>query len=150
MTFEVLRLGVMRFCIAHRQTALDVTQRLRELLFHRESMKQNETEDSPPIPPPGEGAVFSPTPVKEQLPPSLGCPSQGHFIASCRVGLVAGWAASPSCRWLHVGSGCARADWGPALVSLVAVVTCQGRICLMASVCFRFAEKCWASPQQCG
>ncbi len=37
--------------------------------------KQNETEDYPPGPPPGEGAaLFSPSPEKEQTPTSPGCP----------------------------------------------------------------------------
>ncbi len=43
--------------------------------------KQNETKDSPPGPPPGEGAVlFSPSPEKEQTPTSPGCPRQGRFV----------------------------------------------------------------------
>ncbi len=43
--------------------------------------KQNETEDSPPGPPPGEGeALFSPSPEKEQTPTSPGCPRQGRFV----------------------------------------------------------------------
>ncbi len=42
--------------------------------------KQNETKDSPPGPPPGEGAVlFSPSPEKEQRA-SPGCPRQGRFV----------------------------------------------------------------------
>ncbi len=40
-----------------------------------------ETEDSPPGPPPGKGAaLFSPSPEKEQIPTSPGCPRQGRFI----------------------------------------------------------------------
>ncbi len=43
--------------------------------------KQNETEDSPPGPPPGEGAaLFSLSPEKEQTPTSPGCPRQGRFV----------------------------------------------------------------------
>ncbi len=43
--------------------------------------KQTETEDSPPGPPPGEGAaLFSPSPEKEQTPTSPGCPLQGRFV----------------------------------------------------------------------
>ncbi len=43
--------------------------------------KQNETEDSPPGPPPGEGAaLFSPSPEKEQTPTSPGCPRQGRLV----------------------------------------------------------------------
>ncbi len=38
--------------------------------------KQNETEDSPPGPPP----LFSPSPEKEQTPTSPGCPRQGRFV----------------------------------------------------------------------
>ncbi len=42
---------------------------------------ETKTEDSPPGPPPGEGAVlFSPSPEKEQIPTSLCCPRQGRFI----------------------------------------------------------------------
>ncbi|XDV36870.1 hypothetical protein PO909_006585 [Leuciscus waleckii] len=41
--------------------------------------KQVETKDSPPVPPPEEGAMRSPSPRKEQLLPSLGRPSQGCF-----------------------------------------------------------------------
>ncbi len=41
----------------------------------------NVIEDSPPGPPPGEGAVlFSPSPEKEQTPTSPGCPRQGRFV----------------------------------------------------------------------
>ncbi len=40
-----------------------------------------ETEDSPPGPPPGEGAaLFSPSPEKEQIPTSPGCLRQGRFV----------------------------------------------------------------------
>ncbi len=40
-----------------------------------------ETEDSPPGPPPGEGAaLFSPSPEKEPIPTSPGCPRQGRFV----------------------------------------------------------------------
>ncbi len=39
--------------------------------------KQNETKDSPPGPPPGEGV---PSPEKEQTPTSPGCPRQGRFV----------------------------------------------------------------------
>ncbi len=43
--------------------------------------KQNETEDSPPGPPLGEGAaLFSPSPEKEQIPTSPGCLRQGRFV----------------------------------------------------------------------
>ncbi len=43
--------------------------------------KQNETEDSPPGLPPGEGAaLFSPSPEKEQTPTSPGFPRQGRFV----------------------------------------------------------------------
>ncbi len=48
---------------------------------YRFEQKQNETEDSPPGPPPGEGAaLFSPSPEKEQTPTSPGCPRQGRFV----------------------------------------------------------------------
>ncbi len=43
--------------------------------------KQNETEDSPPGPAPGEvAALFSPSPEKEQIPTSPGCSRQGRFV----------------------------------------------------------------------
>ncbi len=43
--------------------------------------KQNETEDSPPGPPLGDGAaLFSPSPEKEQIPTSPGCLRQGRFV----------------------------------------------------------------------
>ncbi len=43
--------------------------------------KQNETEDSPPGPPPGEGAaLFSLSPEKEQTQTSLGFTRQGRFV----------------------------------------------------------------------
>ncbi len=55
--------------------------------------KQNETEDSPPGPPPGEGAaLFSPSPEKEQTPTSPGCPHQGRFV-DFRDDLGPGWDA---------------------------------------------------------
>ncbi len=50
------------------------------MLFLEKSGKK-ETEDSPPGPPPGEGAaLFSPSPEKEQIPTSPGCPRQGRFV----------------------------------------------------------------------
>ncbi len=60
-------------------------KRLRKLLFYwsfgyrwlsgpAAEQKLNETKDSPPGPPPGEGVVRSPSP-DEQFPPSLGRPS---------------------------------------------------------------------------
>ncbi len=43
--------------------------------------KQSETEDSPSGPPPGEGAaLFSPSPEKELIPTSPGCPRQSRFV----------------------------------------------------------------------
>jgi hypothetical protein len=43
--------------------------------------KQKETQDSPPGPPPGEGATLSSSsPEKEQDPTSPGCPRQGRFV----------------------------------------------------------------------
>ncbi len=60
-------------------------------------LKQNETEDSPPGPPPGEGEVlFSLSPEKEQIPTSPGCPRQGRFVDfldDLGPGLDAGGAA---------------------------------------------------------
>ncbi len=53
--------------------------------------KQNETEDSPPGPPPGEGAaLFSPSPEKEQTPTSPGFLRQGRFV-DFLDDLGAGW-----------------------------------------------------------
>ncbi len=51
------------------------------LSLWKAEQKQNETEDSPLGPPPGEGAaLFSPSPEKEQTPTSPGCPRQGRFV----------------------------------------------------------------------
>ncbi len=59
--------------------------------------KQNETEDSPPGPPPGEGAaLFSPSPEKEQTPTSPGCPRQGRFV-NFLDNLGPGWDAGGRC-----------------------------------------------------
>ncbi len=97
--------------------------------------KQNETEDSPPGPPPGEGAaLFSPSPEKEQTPTSPGCPRQGRFVdflddlgpgwdaggrrspargsthrPMCRFGLGQTEAWPRGQRWMvhHAGAGCA-------------------------------------------
>ncbi len=53
------------------------------------------TKDSPPGPPPGEGMpLSSPCPEKEQLPISLGCRCQGHFI-DFLANLGAGWDRGP-------------------------------------------------------
>ncbi len=64
------------------------TRRKRKLLFLEKvgaagpwTSGGTETEDSPLGPPPGEGAaLFSPSPKKEQIPTSPGCPRQGRFI----------------------------------------------------------------------
>ncbi len=49
--------------------------------FLRKWVPLSEMEDSPPGPPPGEGAaLFSPSPEKEQIPTSPGCPHQGRFV----------------------------------------------------------------------
>ncbi len=64
-----------------RQTALSLIRWVPLALGPVAEQKQNETEDSPPGPPPGEGAeLFSPSPEKEQTPTSPGCPRQGRFI----------------------------------------------------------------------
>ncbi len=62
------------------------------LSLRRWVQKQNETEDSPPGPPPGEGAaLFSPSPEKEQTPTSPGwrrSPARGlTHRPMCRFGL---------------------------------------------------------------
>ncbi len=58
------------------------TRRKRKLLFlEKVGTFRKEMEDSPPGPPPGEGvALFSPSPEKEQIPTSPGCPHQGRFV----------------------------------------------------------------------
>ncbi len=76
---------VRRQGVAHCHPMDLRTRRKRKLLFLWEGgylwQKQNETKDSPPGPPPGEGAaLFSPSPEKEQTPTSPGCLSQGRFV----------------------------------------------------------------------
>ncbi len=59
------------------------TWRKMKLLFLEKvaEVARTEMEDSPPGPPPGEGAaLFSPSPEKEQIPTSPGCPRQGCFV----------------------------------------------------------------------
>ncbi len=47
----------------------------------RKWQNQKETQDSPPGPPPGEGAaLFLQSPEKEQTPTSPGCPRKGRFV----------------------------------------------------------------------
>ncbi len=46
---------------------------------------KNETKDSPPGTPPGEGVVWSPSP-DEQFPPSPGRPSQGLLALAAGFG----------------------------------------------------------------
>ncbi len=94
--------------------------------------KQNETKDSPPGPPPGEGVAQSPSPT-EQSPPSPGRPSQGLLHLRLPPGLAGAWTGWASClrpaprRCLVEGCcGCAgagaaaegrprrRAGWGTA------------------------------------
>ncbi len=58
--------------------------------------KQNETKDSPPGPPPGEGVVQSPSP-DEQSPPSPGHPSQGLLHLRLPPGLTGAWTGWASC-----------------------------------------------------
>ncbi len=45
---------------------------------------EKETKDSPPVPPPGEGVVRSPS-TEDQTSPSLGRPSQGACFDACRL-----------------------------------------------------------------
>ncbi len=89
------RKEVIPWCTVHHSPPLE-TQRLRKLLFievfgyrwllgQRRNKKQNETKDSPPGPPPGEGVVRSPSP-DEQFPPSLGRPSQGPLALALAAG----------------------------------------------------------------
>ncbi len=88
-----------------------------EALGPAAEQKQNETEDSPPGPPPGEGAaLFSPSPEKDQTPTSPGCPRQGRFV-DFLDDLGPGWAHGDGQteawprgqRWMvhHAGAGCA-------------------------------------------
>ncbi len=89
------RREVIPWCTVHHSPPLE-TQRLRKLLFYwsfgcaAHEQKQNETKDSPPGPPPGEGVVRSPSP-DEQFPPSLGRPSQGLLHLRLPPGLAGAW-----------------------------------------------------------
>ncbi len=124
--------------------------------------KQNETKDSPPGPPPGEGVVRSPSP-DEQFSPSLGRPSQGLLHLRLPPGLAGAWTGWASCLWpaprrrtvkgccRGVGAGAAtggrprrRAGWGAAAGVEAAAGFLQRMMCLIASVCFCAAENCWA------
>ncbi len=59
---------------------MDLRTRRKRKLLSLEKVGGTETEDSPPGPPPGEGAaLFSPSPEKEQIPTSSGCPRQRCF-----------------------------------------------------------------------
>ncbi len=63
-----------------KEIALSLSKWVPLALGPAAEQKQNETKDSPPGPPPGEGAaLFSPSPEKEQTPTSPGCPRQGCF-----------------------------------------------------------------------
>ncbi len=78
--------------------------------------KQNETEDSPPGPPPGEGAaLFSPSPEKEQTPTSPGCPRQGRFV-DLLDDLGPGWDAGDAAllREARRTGLCVDSAWGGA------------------------------------
>ncbi len=78
--------------------------------------KQNETEDSPPGPPPGEGAaLFSPSPEKEQTPASPGCPRQGRFV-DFLDDLGPGWDAGGAAllREARRAGLCVDSAWGGA------------------------------------
>ncbi len=128
--------------------------------------KQNETEDSPPGPPPGEGAaLFSPSPEKEQIPTSPGCPCQGRFV-DFLDDLGSGWdvggaALLREARRDGLGVDSAwggaaledaggrprrRADWGLTPGAAVDGASRRGRMCWIASVCCCTAENCWAKP----
>ncbi len=134
--------------------------------FEKVGTKQNETEDSPPGPPPGEGAaLFSASPEKEQTPTSPGCPRQGRFVdflddlgpgwdaggrrspargsthrPMCRFGL--GWSSSGGRRRAPTATGRLRPSPGAAVDG----ASRQGRMCWIASVCCCTAENCWAKP----
>ncbi len=119
--------------------------------------KQNETKDSPPGPPPGEGVVRSPSPDEQ----SLGRPSQG--LLRLPPGLAGAWTGWASCLWpaprrrtvegccRGVGAGAAaggrprrQAGWGAAAGVEAAAGILRRMMCLIASVCFCAAENCWA------
>ncbi len=67
--------------LEEKEIALSLRRWVLLALGPAAEQKQNETEDSPPGPPPGEGAaLFSPSPEKEQTPTSPGSPRQGRFV----------------------------------------------------------------------
>ncbi len=164
------RKEVIPWCTVHHSPPLE-TQRLRKLLLKfwvplaagpAAEQKQNETKDSPPGPPPGEGVVRSPSP-DEQFPPSLGRPSQGLLHLRLPPGLAGAWTGWASCLWpaprcrtvegccRGVGVGAAtggrprrRAGWGAAAGVEAAAGFLRRMMCLIASVCFCAAENCWA------
>ncbi len=75
--------------------------------------KQNETEDSPPSPPPGEGAaLFSPSPEKEQTPTSPG--GAALLREARRTGLCVDSAWGGAALEDAGGRPRRRADWGLA------------------------------------
>ncbi len=128
--------------------------------------KQNETEDSPPGPPPVEGAaLFSPSPEKEQTPTSPGCPRQGRFVdflddlgpgwdaggaallrEAQRTGLCVNSAWGGAALEDAGGRPRRRADRGLAPGAAVDGASRRGRMCWIASVCCCTAENCWAKP----
>ncbi len=175
------RRKVIPWCMVHHSPPLE-TQRLRKLLFYwsfgyplaagpAAEQKQNETKDSPPGPPPGEGVVRSPSP-DEQFPPSLGRPSQGLLHLRLPLGLAGAWTGWASCLWpaprRRTVEGCCRgvgawaatggrprrrAGWGAAAGVEAAAGFLRRMMCLIASVCFCAAENCWvqlstASPKR--
>ncbi len=83
-------------------------------LAHVAEHKPNE--DSPPGPPPGEGAaLFSPSPEKEQTPTSPGCPRQGRFVEFLDE-LGPGWDAGGAAllREARRTGLCVDSAWGEA------------------------------------
>ncbi len=148
------------------------TQRKRKLLFLEKvgtagpwTSGGTETEDSPPGPPPGEGAaLFSPSPEKEQIPTSPGCPRQGRFV-DFLDDLGPGWdagGAAPvrgSTRRPRYRFGLGRSSSGgrrraptatgrlrPGPGGSGGCCIMPGQVCWITSVCCCTAENCWAKP----
>jgi hypothetical protein len=99
--------------------------------------KQNETKDSPPGPPPGQGEVRTLSP-EEQLPPSLGRPSQGRLplrLPPDLAGAWMGWALLLRPATCCLGGGCCRrlgggSSWssGQDVLNRLRLLLCRGKL----------------------
>ncbi len=118
--------------------------------------------DSPPGPPPGEGAaLLSPSPEKEQIPTSPGCPLRrlpgqlgawlghgGHRSTARgstrwpRYQFGLGWSSSGGRRRAPTATG--RLRPGPGGSGGWCIM--PGQVCWIASVYCCTAENCWAKP----